>query len=247
MLQNRLYDELAHLWPLLSPPEDYAVEARHWREVLRQKLGPGRHEILELGAGGGHNLSHLTGEFQATAVDISEKMLQNSMRLNPDVEHRVDDMRSVRLDKKFKAVLIHDAVNYMLTEADLRSAFATAAAHLDPGGVFVTSPDYFKETFTDPHVDYSTHSDGKTELTYIEFSHDPDPRDTTIETIIFFFIREKGCLRIEQDRHITGLFPKAAWIDLMEESGFRTEEHPLASSDQPGQGCLLVGILERRT
>ena len=72
MKLKRMYDELAHLWRLISPPEDYADEARYWRDALRAKLGSGRHEILELGVGGGNNLSHLTSEFQATAVDLSE-------------------------------------------------------------------------------------------------------------------------------------------------------------------------------
>ena len=57
MKLNRLYDEFAHLWPLISAPEEYAVEAQHWRDALREKLGPGRHEILELGVGGGHNIA----------------------------------------------------------------------------------------------------------------------------------------------------------------------------------------------
>ena len=126
MKQNRMYDEFAHLWTLISAPEDYAEEARYWRDALREKLGPGRHEILELGVGGGNNLSHLTSGFQATAVDISEKMLANSTRLNPGVEHHVGDMRTVRLEREFKAVLIHDAISYLTTEDDLRKTFATA-------------------------------------------------------------------------------------------------------------------------
>ena len=57
----RLYYELAYLWPIISPPEEYAEEAGHWHDAIRGKLGPGRHQLLELGVGGGHNLSHLTG------------------------------------------------------------------------------------------------------------------------------------------------------------------------------------------
>ena len=145
MTQNRMYDEFAYLWPMVSPPEEYAEEAGHWRQALRDKLGAGQHEILELGVGGGHLLSHLTAEFHATAVDISEKMLANSTRLNPQVKHYVGDMRSVRLNKKFKAVLIHDAIAYMLTESDLRATFATARSHLEPGGVFITCPDDYRK------------------------------------------------------------------------------------------------------
>ena len=47
----RLYSDLAYLWPIISPPGEYAEEAACWREVLQDKLGPGRHHILELGAG----------------------------------------------------------------------------------------------------------------------------------------------------------------------------------------------------
>ncbi len=141
--QNRLYEDLVHLWPFLSPPEDYAEEAKHWREILRAKLGSGKHHILELGVGGGNNLSHLTGEFKATAVDISEGMLEHSRKLNPDVEHIVGDMRSVRLNRKFDAVIIHDAIGYMFTENDLLATFRQRrpiwirAAYLSPRRILV--------------------------------------------------------------------------------------------------------------
>jgi len=243
MKRNRLYDELVHLWPLISAPEEYVREAQYWKDVLRAKLGPGRHEILELGVGGGHNLSHLTGEFQATAVDLSEKMLAHSMRLNPGVEHHVGDMRSVRLGRTFKAVLIHDAIAYMLTHADLRAAFATAAAHLDPKGVFITAPDHFCETFRDREVSHNTRSDGETELTSIEYHYDPDPSDTTTECVMFYLIRKKGELRVEEDRHITGLFPLETLITLMTQAGFDVEKHPYDVYEDHREAYLLVGTL----
>jgi hypothetical protein len=239
-----MYADLAHLWPLISPPEEYAAEAQDWRDALRSKLGPGRHEILELGVGGGHNLSHLTGEFQATAVDLSEEMLKHSSKLNPGVEHHAGDMRTVRLGKRFKAVIIHDAIEYMLSEADLRAAFATVVAHLEPGGVFITAPDHFRETYRNQCVHSCTNSDGKTELTFIEFDYDPHPEDTTVESIMFYLIREGGELRIEQDRHVTGLFPLQTWIDLMAEAGFMVEQFPCKHGDDPRQSILLVGTVE---
>ena len=51
MEHHRLYHELAHLWPILSPPEEYAVESWHLKEILQEKLGPGRHSILTWDAG----------------------------------------------------------------------------------------------------------------------------------------------------------------------------------------------------
>lgn len=239
-----MYYEFAHLWPLISPPGDYKREARCWKNALKHFLGPGSHEILELGVGGGHNLSHLTDEFNATAADISKPMLKNSQKLNPKVEHLVGDMRSIRLDRKFNAVIIHDAIDYMLSEQDLIQVFDTAVYHLDPGGVFITAPDYFQETFTDPRVEHGTNRNENIELTFIEYTYDPDPEDTTIESLMFYLIRKDGKLSIEQDLHVTGLFPKATWVNLIKQAGFKFYEWPCPSGSDDRQSVLLVGILD---
>jgi SAM-dependent methyltransferase len=241
--EGRLYKDLAYLFELVTPREDYAEEATQWLAILREKLGPGKHEILELGAGAGHNLSYLTGEFAATAVDLSPEMLQLCKKLNPGVELHQGDMRDIRLGSKFDAVLIHDAIVYMLSEDDLARAFATATAHLEEGGIFITGPDYYLETFFGPRVEHFTRCDGARELTYVEYAYDPDPSDTTMEIIFTFFIREKGYLRVEHDRHVTGLFPRATWIKLMEKAGFEVEPKIITSGGVPHQ--LLVGTLRQ--
>lgn len=240
--QSRLYDELPFLMALISPPEDYAEEAAHWRTVLREQLGPGRHAILELGVGGGHNLSHLAGEFEATAVDISEAMLDACRRLNPGVALHRGDMRTVRLGRTFAAVLIHDAIGYMLSEDDLEAALRSAAAHLEPGGVLIASPDFYRETFVSPDVSHDTHEHGAIRATYFSYSWDPDPNDTAIETFMVYLIEEGGTLRIEHDRHVTGLFARATWLRLLEVAGFIAElrSFPLAGRERPYE--LLVGV-----
>jgi SAM-dependent methyltransferase len=240
---NRLYSDLAYLWPVVSPPEEYVLEAWSLREALRAKLGPGRHTLLELGVGGGHVLSHLTSEFQATAVDISEPMLALSRQLNPQVEHYLGDMRQVRLGRTFRAVLVHDAICYMLSEDDLRAAFATARAHLEPGGVFVVAPDWFRDTFQGTSVHHWIKQKDALEVTFIEYIHDPDPNDTTIESVFFFLLQEHGQLRIEQDRHITGLFPLDTWLRLMNDAGFTVEEIRHPSYEGGYAGNILVGTL----
>ncbi len=220
---HRLYSDLSYLWPLFSPPEDYAAEAEHWRQVLRQRLGPGRHSVLELGSGGGHTLIHLTAEFELTAVDLSPEMLALSRKLNPATPHHVGDMRNVRLGQTFDAVAIHDAVCYLLTEEDLLATFATARDHLTPGGVLLLCPDFLKETFSGPMVLHWVCESAEPAFTVIEYCHDPDPDDTTIESVFFFILKEGGALRIEQDRHLTGLFATDTWLRLLSDSAFDAE------------------------
>jgi len=81
-----------------------------------------------------------------TLVDLSEEMLKVSRRLNPECDHHQGDMRTVRLGRTFDAVFVHDAVDYMTGEADLRQAIETAFVHCRPGGIAVFVPDSTAET-----------------------------------------------------------------------------------------------------
>lgn len=240
----RMYSDLAHLWPVISPPEGYALEALLWKRTLRELLGDGRPRVLELGVGGGHNLSHLTDAVEATAVDLSPRMLDLSRRLNPGVEHHVGDMRTVRLGRTFDAVLVHDAVAYMQTPADLRALFATAAVHLRPGGAFLATPDHVRETFVDPTTRVKTaRFDGERELTFFEYAHDPDPGDTTYETLYLYLLRQGGG-RPERilDVHTHGLFPLATWLELMAGAGFSAEARRHDLEGPTHEGFMMVGV-----
>ena len=114
--------------------------------------------------------------------------------------------------------------------------------HLRPGGVLVMCPDWFREPFPDEFVSHRTLRRGATSLTYIEYVHDPDPGDSLVEIVMFILIRENGQLRVEQDRHTMGLFPKATWIDLTSEAGFAVETRPYVMADYGSQLTLIVGM-----
>jgi len=119
--------------------------------------------------------------------------------------------------------LIHDAISYMTTREDLLSAFLTAAAHLDSGGVLITAPDLLADHFKAPGTDYASRSFSGQTITYFEYTYDPDPADTMLEKRMIFFIESDGKLRIEQDTHQVGIFPEAVWIECMQEAGFQVE------------------------
>ena len=50
------------------------------------------------------------------------------------------------------------------------AVFATARAHLRPGGLLIAAPDDYTDTFDPPRVDYQTNRHAETELTYVEYS-----------------------------------------------------------------------------
>lgn len=242
----RLYRDLAYLWPIMSPPEDYAEAAAYWRQILQQHLGTGRSRILELGVGGGHHLSHLTNHFDAVAADIAEPMLELSKRLNPSVQHHVGDMRSLRLGQFFAAVTIHDAVSHLLNEDEVRQTLATAAAHLEPGGLLLTAPDYFADDFSPPQVTMESRETGGFRLDYVEYAYRPDPEEPWLETVFTYMIQENHKLRIEHDRMHTGLFSLSTWERLFIEAGFRFQTHRFTLSHWPRDYLILSGVLEKR-
>jgi len=245
MPHPRLYDDLADLWPLLSPPSDYAAEAHDVRRILTDHLAEhppaqgDRPALLELGAGGGHTIHHLTDDFHCTALDIAEPMLANCRALNPAVDTIVGDMRTVRLERTFDAVLVHDAVDYMTSEHDARAAIDTAAAHLRPGGVALIAPTYTRENFENQQTETDQRTaDGRT-LTYLCYVHDPDPHDSTFELVLVYLIRDaQGELRIEHDRHTCGLFDAQTWLRLMDAAGFDVTEDQAEASPW----TLFVGV-----
>lgn len=216
----KLYSRLAHWWPLLSAPEDYAEEAEFCRKLLQSRAQIPVQTVLELGSGGGNNALHLKGYFQMTLVDLSEGMLEVSRKLNPECEHRQGDMRSVRLGRQFDAVFVHDAVMYMTSQADLRQAMQTAFVHLKPGGVVLFAPDCVRETFR-PGTDHGGHDGEGRGLRYLEWTHDPDPSDSLYTVDYAYLLSEGEQVWVEHDRHIEGLFARADWLGWLEQTGFQ--------------------------
>jgi SAM-dependent methyltransferase len=239
-----MYAELAAWWPLVSAPEEYAEEAEFFRRAIGDACGRPPRTLLELGCGGGNNASHLKEHLLLTLVDPAEGMLTVSRALNPECEHILGDMRTLRLGREFDCVFIHDAIAYMTSEADLRQALQTAYLHCAPGGAALFAPDHLRENFT-PSTDHGGHdaADGRG-LRYLEWTWDPDPSDTSYVVDYAYLLREAdGRVHVEHDRHVEGLFARGDWLRLMEAVGFRPQVVPAEHSDlEPGSYEVFVGV-----
>ena len=222
----KLYDDLADWYPLLTPLAHYADEAPVYRAALRDALGPGRHTLLELGAGAGHNAHYLTEDFAFTLTDLSPAMLRHARRVCPGAELVQGDMRTLRLGRTFDAVFAHDALCYMLTEDDLRAVFRTARAHLRPGGVLLLAPDFFAETF-EPGSEEDGGDEGDRALRYLAWVWQPAGVGDRYVVDYAIFTREGDAAPVlHHDRHEEGLFSRAQWIAWLEAEGFAVEVLP---------------------
>jgi SAM-dependent methyltransferase len=238
-----LYKELADWWPILSSPEDYAEEAQFYQRAILLACSFTPRTMLELGSGGGNNASHLKVHFQMTLVDLSPDMLKVSKTLNPECEHIQGDMRTVRLERNFDVVFIHDAIMYMLTEADLYQAIETAYIHCVPGGVALFAPDHTRETFK-PSTGHGGHDRGERGLRYLEWTLDPDDSDDTVVSYMVYMLREGvDEVRCVLDRHVCGLFSHDDWVGLITRAGFRARSLPFEHSElEPGSTHVFIGI-----
>ena len=237
----KLYADLASWWPLFSRPEDYAEEAAFFAARLREACTPPARSLLELGSGGGNNASHMKADFEATLVDVSPAMLDVSRALNPECEHVAGDMRSVRLDRQFDCVFVHDAVSLMTTEADLRDVIETAFAHCRAGGAALFAPDHVRETFS-PSTDDGGHDGDGRGVRFLEWSFAPDPDDTTCITDYAIMLRDRdGQTRVVHDRHVEGLFARGDWMRWLNDAGFEPEAVRFDHSElEPGSYEVFV-------
>lgn len=232
----KLYDELADWWPVFSNPGAYRHEVVHFARVLRASMRPAPRTLLELGSGGGNSAVHLKRRFAMTLVDLSPRMLEVSRQVNPECEHVVGDIRSIRLGRTFDAVYVHDAVCHMTTESDLRAVMQTAFEHCRPGGVALFVPDFVRETFEEG-VDHGGSDAARGSVRFLQWIVDPDPTDDTYEVDFAILLRDGlEMARVEHDRHVLGLFSRSRWMRLLREVGFR----PSAVKDSDVREAFLA-------
>ena len=254
----RLYDELADWWPLVGDAAtEYAAEADIYADLLAEACDGPIESLLELGSGGGNNALHMKRRFpRLLLTDLSPGMLAASRALNPECEHRLGDMRTLRLGRTFDAVFVHDAVCYMTTEADLRRAMETAWVHCRPGGAVLFAPDYVRENFPGASTDDGGRDEPRPAggdelcargLRFVEWVWDPDPEDTQYIVDYAFLLRERdGSARVVHDRHVEGLFTRKRWLDLLAEVGFEAHSEPFVHPEvEPGRHEMLVGYRPR--
>jgi len=219
------YNELAWLEPVIAPPEKYTEETERYSALIKKHALIEPRTILHLGSGAGMNDYILKKHFKVTGVDLSEGMLAEARKINPEVEYHPGDMRFIKLNEKFDVVFSPESIGYMTSENDLHKVLQNAYAHLNPGGVFIFTT-FLRESFRENNFIYTGAKDDL-EVTVFENNYLVKPDNKVYEAILVYLVRQGGELEIYTDRHILGLFEKNEWFKLLQETGFAVffEEH----------------------
>lgn len=141
-----VFDAYARYYDLLYRDKDYAAEADYVIAHLRRHR-PAGVRVLDLGCGTGVHAEHLARQgYRVHGIDMSAQMLDKAAArkaaLPPEVAQRMSfaqgDIRTVRTGETYDAVIsLFHVMSYQTGNEDLAAAFASAGAHLDPGGVFL--------------------------------------------------------------------------------------------------------------
>lgn len=201
-----VFGAYSRYYNLLYQDKDYAGEAEYVHNLI-SKHQPGAASILNLGCGTGrHDLLLANMGYAVTGLDQSEEMLAvaNSQlsSLNSQqgsLSFQQGDIRAIRLNKAFDVVtsLFH-VMSYQTTNDDLRSAFATARAHLKPGGIFIFDCWYGPAVLTDrPAVRVKRLEDNTIFVTRIA---EPvmHPNDNIVDVTYQVIIRDKASGEVEE-------------------------------------------------
>jgi SAM-dependent methyltransferase len=141
-----VFDAYAAYYDLLYRDKDYVGEVA-WLHDLIQRHAPDAHALLELGCGTGAHAAHFSRlGYSVHGIDVSEEMLCRANALAASLpeaqaarlqfEH--GDVRDWRGAGQFDVVLsLFHVFSYQVSDADIRAAFSTAAAHLRKGGVLI--------------------------------------------------------------------------------------------------------------
>ncbi len=152
------YNDLAWTEDWLADPAEYEDEVMVYVDLIKRTAAVPPSTLLHLGSGAGGHDRIFKRHFAVTGVDLSLGMLNKARAVHPDIEYIEGDMRTLRLNRQFDAVVIPDSIDYMDSLDDLRQAIQTAVVHLKTTGVLLVVAKT-EETFQNNNFAYTGEKD----------------------------------------------------------------------------------------
>jgi ubiquinone/menaquinone biosynthesis C-methylase UbiE len=210
------YNDLAWTELIVTSPKECKKETELFCNTIKNNSKIKPKTLLHLGCGAGIYDHNFKKHFKVTGVDISNGMLKIAKKLNPKINYIKGDMRNVKINAKFDAVVIPDSIGYITTLKDLRKTINTAYSHLNIGGILLIVA-HIRDNFNENNFVYTGKLKG-VEITIFENNYIINK--TNYEATIVYLIRRKGKLEIYTDRHKLGLFNSKEWLALLKRKHF---------------------------
>lgn len=178
--QEDTYEAFADFYATGEYPRYSESMADRFQDTLNL-FDAGGERVLDVACGEGSFVTSIADEFDATGIDVSERMIQFAREQAADSpgnpEFHVMDARNLDLSGTFDVVTCwFDSINHLLDENDVAAVFRQVYACLRDGGTFVFDVNTIRrlaeydfdgstvvrderdrfETYTDVEFDYET-------------------------------------------------------------------------------------------
>jgi SAM-dependent methyltransferase len=240
-----VFGNYARYYNLLYRDKDYAGEVEFIDQLLRTYASQTQ-SILELGCGTGtHALLLAKQGYSVHGVDLSAEMLQQAserlsqlpQELASKLTYSQGDIRTIRLDQQFDAIVsLFHVFSYQTTNQDLQATFATVNAHLKPGGVLIFDCWYGPAVLSDrPTVRIKRLEDKEISITRIaEPVMHPNENLVNVNYQVFIKDKHNGAVEELQETHTmrylfkpeVDLLFKASQLELIASHEWMTKSEP---------------------
>ena len=157
---------------------------------------------------------------QLVLTDCRTACWRTAARSIPNASITSATCASVRLNREFDAVFVHDAISYLTTEADVAKAIETAFVHCRAAAVRCSPPIMcVRRSMPQPIAVAKTAALGRCGISNgrgIRIPAIPPAPPTTRMCCASPMDPVSGV----HDRHIEGIFPRETWLRLFRQAGF---------------------------
>jgi len=212
----RLYDAV------YASIRDYPREAAELDRLIQERR-PGARTLLDVACGTGAHLEHLTG-YEVEGLDLDPEMLGVARERLPNVPLHEGDVADFDLGKRFDAVVcMFSSIGYVRTEERLRSAVASMARHLEPGGVLVVEPWLSPEVWADRHVGAVFVDEPELKIARMNVGQ----READVSIFEFeYLVGTPNGLERFNERHELGLFTVEQYLEAFRAAGLEVDHDP---------------------
>jgi len=241
---STVFNAYAAYYDLLYQDKDYSAESKFVHETLAKHGVSNKGQLLELGSGTGKHAEEFVNlGYKLNGVDMSAAMVdaanvRKSSNLAKNLEFVVGDVRDVRLNKRFDAVIsLFHVASYQTENDELSAMFQTAAIHLERGGVFLFDCWYGPAVLTDRPVVRVKHMDNDSIEVLRIAEPEIHPNGNVVDVRYTVQVKQKG------NGQVTDLYEKHSMRYLflpevqllLEQAGMRLVEHvEWLTGDTPG-------------
>jgi ubiquinone/menaquinone biosynthesis C-methylase UbiE len=217
--------------------KDYATESARLCELVRTRCRDAK-TVLDVGCGTGEHARRLTRDhgLAVTGIDVDEPSLAIARAKVPRAEFFRADMASMRLGRRFDAVVtLFGSIGYLRTIERLREAFRRIRGHVSPGGVVVVEPFLTPDEFRAGRV---VVQQGRTSEGTVERRCSTRLDGAFARLLFEYRTEERGEVRTFSEVHELGLFSHAEVEGALAAGGLEAEFVPEGLF---GRGLWLAG------